>query len=184
MPPKNGTSLHDDTFIAAYEELRRLAHLLKRRHDSTLNPTALVHEAYIKLAGAKSLDIESPQHLKCTVARAMKHVLVDAARRKAATIRGGGDVPFQRVALDDRAVQSAAVDPRELLALNAALEDLAQQNALQAQVFEFQFFGGFQVAEIAELTGLSEKKAQRVLRQAKAFLALALNLSKKTADVT
>jgi DNA-directed RNA polymerase specialized sigma24 family protein len=110
----------------------------------------------------------------------MKHVLLDAARRKAAGVRGGGDIPLRRVALDDNAAQSAVVDPRELLAVGAALEELALQNEFQARVFEFQFFGGLKVGEIASLTGLSEKKVQRVLRLAKAFLALALDRSSPT----
>lgn len=182
MGPKDVSFAYDETFSAAYDELRRLAHKLKRGPgDPTLNPTALVHEAYIKLAGAKSLNIESPQHLKYTVTRAMKHVLLDAARRKAADARGGGEIPLRRVALNDSAAQSAVVDPRELLAVGAALEELALQNELQARVFEFQFFGGLQVAEIAQLTGSSEKKVQRVLRLARAFLALALDPSRNTA---
>jgi RNA polymerase sigma factor (TIGR02999 family) len=183
MAPNDGTFAYDETFSAAYDELRRLAHKLKRGHGNpTLNPTALVHEAYIKLAGAKSLNIESPQHLKYTVTRAMKYVLLDAARRKAADVRGGGDIPLRRVALDDNAAQSAAVDPREFLAVGAALQELAFQNEFQARVFELQFFGGLQVAEIAELMGLSEKKVQRVLRLAKAFLALALDRSRRAAE--
>lgn len=183
MAPEDGTSLYDETFSAAYDELRRLAHKLQRGHGNpTMNPTALVHEAYIKLAGAKSLHIESPQHLKWTVTRAMKHLLLDAARRKAAAIRGGGGIPLRWVALDDNAAQSVAVDPRELLAVGAALEELAQQNELQARVFEFQFFGGLQVAEIAGLMGFSEKKIQRVLRLARAFLVLALDRSRKPAE--
>jgi RNA polymerase sigma factor (TIGR02999 family) len=184
MAPNDGPFLYDETFSAAYDELRRLAHRLKGGHgDLTLNPTALVHEAYIKLASAKSLQIESPQHLKYTVTRAMKQVLLDAARRKAAAVRGGGDTPLRRVALDENAEQSSAVDPRELLAVGVALAELAHENEIQARVFEFQFFGGLQVAEIAELMGLSEKKVQRVLRLAKAFLALALDGTRKPGEI-
>ena len=136
-----------------------------------------MHEAYIKLAAAKNLKFESPQHLKYTVTRAMKHVLLDAARRKAAAIRGGGEGPLRRVSLDDDAVQSAAVDPRELLAVGDALEELSRQSEFQGRVFELQFFGGLQVGEIAEVMGCSEKKVQRSLRVAKACLVLLLDRS-------
>src|SRR4051794_37983600 len=146
MTSGDGTAQDNETFSAAYDELRRLAYKIDRRFDNqTLNPTALVHEAYIKLAAARSLKFESPQHLKCTVTRAMKQILLDAARRKAAAMRGGGDARLRRVPLDDCAAQSVAFDPRELLAVGEALEDLSRQNEFQGRVFELQFFGGLQV---------------------------------------
>jgi RNA polymerase sigma factor (TIGR02999 family) len=173
-------SLDDAMFGAAYDELRRLARALTRsRGSTTLNATALVHEAYIKLARASHFRAESPQHLKYTVVRAMKHVLLDAARRRSAVSRGGGDVPARRVALDAPAAQTATFDPDVLLAVGFALESLARQNEQCARVFELQFFGGLQVAEIAELAGLSEKKVQRLLRMAKAALAVALSSGPK-----
>jgi RNA polymerase sigma factor (TIGR02999 family) len=173
---------YDESFSAAYDELRRLAQNLRRGHEHlALTSTALVHEAYIRLAGAKNLHIESPQHLKYTVTRAMKHVLLDAERRKRASARGGGDIPLRWVELNENAARSAVVDPREFLAIAAALEELALQNEFQARVFELQFFGGLHVAEIAAVTGLSEKKVQRQLRMAKAALALSLNRSVKPA---
>jgi RNA polymerase sigma factor (TIGR02999 family) len=172
------TPLSDEAFSAAYEELRRLAHKVQRgRGDASLNPTALVHEAYIKLVRAKSLHVESPLHLKYTVTRAMKHLLLDAARSRAAAARGGGAFPLQRVALDDNAAQSASIDPRELLMVDLALAQLAKHNDVQARMFEFQFFGGLQVAEIADLMELSAKQVQRGLRLARAFLALELGRS-------
>ncbi len=178
MTSGDGRTLDNETFSAAYDELRRLANKINRRYDNqTLNPTALVHEAYIKLAVAKSLKFESPQHLKYTVIRAMKHILLDAARRKAAAMRGGGEAPLRRVSLDDEADRSVAFDPRELLAVGDALEELSRQNEFQGRVFELQFFGGLQVGEIAELTGCSEKKVQRSLRLAKVSLLLLLDRS-------
>src|SRR5688572_25389192 len=150
MTPDDGT-LNDEMFSVAYDELRRLAHALQRgRGHPTLNATALVHEAYIKLARAKRFRAESPQHLKYTVIRAMKYILLDAARRQAAASRGGGDALLRRVALDDPSAQAASLDPRDVLAVGFALDHLAHQSELQARAFEFQFFGGLQVAEIAE----------------------------------
>ncbi len=182
MKSENQTYVYDEAFVAAYEELRRLAHSLKRGDkNSTLNPTALVHEAYIKLAGAKALNIESAKHLKYTVTRAMRHVLIDAARRKASAVHGGRDLAARRVTLDDSVAQAAAVDPRDILAVSAVLDELAEQNEAQARIFELQFFGGMQVAEIAALMSLSDKKVQRELRLARASLACALDASKERA---
>jgi RNA polymerase sigma factor (TIGR02999 family) len=166
----------DEIFLAAYDELRRLARGLKRgRNTPTLNPTALVHEAYIRLVGAKRFRAESPEHLKFTLVRAMKYVLLDAARQKAAVSRGGGDSPLRRVALDDPAAQAAAISPDDVLAVGGALDALAQGSELQARAFELQFFGGLQIAEIAQLMGVSEKKVQRLLRLARASLAIILS---------
>ena len=175
MAPDDRTPPHDEMFSVAYDELRRLARAVKRaRGDPTLNATALVHEAYIKLARATRFRAESPQHLKYAVVRAMKHILIDAARRRSAAARGGGDAPVRRVCLDDPSVQVAALDPQAVLSVGFALDNLAGQSESQARAFELQFFGGLRVAEIAELLGISEKKAQRLLRLAKARLALAL----------
>jgi RNA polymerase sigma factor (TIGR02999 family) len=171
----DGTTPNDEMFSVAYDELRRLARGLKRAGGNpTLNATALVHEAYLKLSRATHFRAQSPQHLKYAVVRAMRQILLDAARRQSAAVRGGGDAPWRRVSLDDPSSQVASLDPRAVLAVGFALDDLAGQSELQARAFELQFFGGLQVAEIAELLGISEKKAQRLLRLARASLALAL----------
>jgi RNA polymerase sigma factor (TIGR02999 family) len=175
MSADDGTAPNDEMFCIAYEELRRLARSLKRPgQQATLNATALVHEAYIKLSRAPRFRAQSAQHLKYTVVRAMRHILVDAARRQATAVRGGGDAPLRRVPLDDPSAQTASLDPPAVLSVACALDDLAQHSELQARAFELQFFGGLQVAEIAHILGTSEKKAQRLLRLARASLALAL----------
>jgi RNA polymerase sigma factor (TIGR02999 family) len=170
-----GAPLDDEMFAIVYDELRRLAYGLTRGHNSpTLNPTALVHEAYIKLSRAHHFHAESAQHLKFSVVRAMRHILIDAARRRSAVMRGGPHVQAHRVAFDAAAQQSASIDPSELLSVDLALSDLARQHELPARAFELQFFGGLQIAEIADLLGVSEKKVQRLLKLAKARLAQAL----------
>jgi RNA polymerase sigma factor (TIGR02999 family) len=175
MSADDGTAPNDEMFTVAYDELRRLARGLNRRGgESTLNATALVHEAYIKLSRATRFHAQSAQHLKYTVVRAMKHILLDAARRRSTAARGGGDAPLHRVPLDDPAAQTASLDPPGVLSVGFALDDLAGRSELQARAFELQFFGGLQVAEIAEVLGTSEKKAQRLLRLARASLAVAL----------
>jgi len=172
MPSHDGPNLNDEMFKVAYEELRRLARALKRNGaDSTLTPTALVHEAYLKLAHSGRFQAASPQHLKYTVVRAMRHILLDAARRRAATVHGGR---LQRVSIDDPLAQAAAVNPGDVLLVNLALDDLAKASGPLAQAFELQYFGGFPVAEIASVMDISPKQAQRLLRLAKARLAEAL----------
>jgi RNA polymerase sigma factor (TIGR02999 family) len=182
MSADDRTAPNDEMFCIAYEELRRLARSLKApAGHPTLNATALVHEAYIKLSRATRFRAQSAQHLKYTVVRAMRHILVDAARRQSAAVRGGGDAPLRRVPLDDPAAQTASLDPGAVLAVEFALDDLAERSGLQARAFELQFFGGLQVAEIAEILGTSEKKAQRLLRLARASLAVALTRGQPTA---
>ena len=155
----------DDYFTAAYEELRRLARNSYRAHgSSTLNPTAIVNEVYIRLAESKGFEAISPEHLKHTIVRVMRHILVDAARRKGAVRRGGGSVPLLRVPFDEKAADSATYDPAEILNVDFVLDELGRRSEFQARVFEYQFFGGLQVAEIAEMLGASEKKVQRSLR--------------------
>jgi RNA polymerase sigma factor (TIGR02999 family) len=175
MASDDATTRNDEMFSVAYDELRRLARSLRQRSKpETLNTTALVHEAYIKLSRSSRYRAESPQHLKYTVVRAMKQILLDAARRRSAVVHGGGAVPVRQVPLDDPSAEVAALDPAHLLSVGFALESLAQRDELQARVFELQFFGGFQVAEIAQTIGSSEKRVQRLLRMAKASLAVAL----------
>ncbi len=180
MAAEDQRAFTDAIFSATYEELRRAAYRLKRgRGNLTLNPTALVHEAYLKLLTAKGFHAASPEHLKYTIVRAMRHLLLDAARRQAAECRGGGQMPIRRIALDEHAAQSSAFDPSEVLAVGLALDRLAMESELEARAFECQFFGGLQVSEIAEVLGVSEKKVQRLLRMARASLIAALECQAK-----
>ena len=117
----------------------------QRDPSATLTPTALVHEAWLKLAASLSIAPVSRLHFKRIAARAMRHVLVEAARRPKAEKRGG-DVAM--VAFDEQAGQ-AATSADELLMLDAALDDLARVNARQAVMVESRFFGGLDVAETA-----------------------------------
>ncbi|MBV9303397.1 MAG: sigma-70 family RNA polymerase sigma factor [Acidobacteriaceae bacterium] len=166
---------NDEFFSAAYEELRRIARSrFGAQGGLTWNPTAIVNEVYVRLAESKRFQPASPEHLKHTVIRAMRYILVEAARRKNAERRGGGKAPVQRVPFDESAAQSAAFDPNEILSVDFALDELSRHSEFQARVFEYQFFGGLQVVEIAGMLGISEKKVQRSLRLARAFLTVAL----------
>jgi len=156
-------------FSAAYEELRRLASVVKRDdRNATLSPTTLVNEAFLKLAGGPRFKVFSPLHFKRIAARAMRQVLVEAARRRNADKRGGGGIIF--VTLDD-SVADVAASASELLALDAALESLARLQPRQAEMVVCRFFGGLDVAETAELLEVSEATILRDWRAAKAWLA-------------
>jgi RNA polymerase sigma factor (TIGR02999 family) len=144
-----------------------------RRGDpsATLSPTALVNEAWLKLAGSPRFAATSRLHFKRIAARAMRQVLIEAARRRNADKRGGGE--NWTVTFDDP-VQEAASTGEELLALDAALSELASVNPRQAAMVESRFFGGLDVAEAAEMLGVSEATILRDWRAAKAWLGLEL----------
>ena len=164
----------DQLFSAAYEELRRLAASVRRGDPSaTLTPTALVHEAWLKLSATPELAATSPLHFKRIAARAMRQVLVDAARRRTADKRGGG----QALVTFDEALEITATTSEDVLALDQALQELALQSPRQAEMVESRFFGGLEAAETAELLGVSEATVLRDWRAAKAWLAKELRRS-------
>jgi RNA polymerase sigma factor (TIGR02999 family) len=158
----------DGLFSLAYEELRRLASSVSRGDPSaTLSPTALVNEAWIKLAESPSFATTSRIHFKRIAARAMRQVLIEAARRRNAGKRGGG---VAVVTFDD-ALHASATGADELLALDAALDELARLHPRQALMVESRFFGGLDIPETAELLQVSEATVLRDWRAAKAWLA-------------
>src|SRR6188474_990371 len=131
----------DDLYSATYEELRRLASRVRRGDPSeTLNTTALVNEAYLKLAASPGLKAVSRLHFKRIAARAMRQLLVEAARRRNSAKRGGGEAAFLLSASD--APDVGVSTPDELLALHGALERLERLSPRQATVVESRFFGG------------------------------------------
>lgn len=159
----------DDLFSVTYEELRRLASSVKRGDPSvTLTPTALVNEAWLKLANSPRFASTSRLHFKRIAARAMRQVLVEAARRRNAHKRGGPDnivVPID----DDR--DGAAWAGKDVLALDRALDELARIEPRQALMVESRFFGGLDITETAQVLEVSEATILRDWRAAKAWLA-------------
>jgi RNA polymerase sigma factor (TIGR02999 family) len=156
-------------FSATYEELRRIARYLKRQENGlTLNPTALVDEAWLKLAGSSGTEFESHLHFKRIAARAMRQILVDAARRRNSRKRGSGEAVM--ITLTDMA-QPVSCD-RQFLALHEALDELALLSPRQALLVESRFFGGLDVGETAALLEVSEATVLRDWRVAKAWLAI------------
>jgi RNA polymerase sigma factor (TIGR02999 family) len=165
----------DDLFSAVYEELRRLASAVRSNDlGGTLNPTALVNEAWLKLAASPGFVVESQLHFKRIAARAMRQLLVEAARRRLTAKRGGDGVQWVTF---DESVHQETVSARELIALDAALDELAQAEPRQAEMIECRFFGGHSVAETAEALGISEATLARDWRSAKAWLAQSVRRS-------
>jgi RNA polymerase sigma factor (TIGR02999 family) len=160
----------DYLFSLTYEELRRLAAAVKSSDPAaTLNPTALVHEAWMKLAKSPSFSTTSQLHFKRIAARAMRQLLVESARRRQSQKRGGeGEIAF--VLFEEAEGLPVSYDD-EVVRLDSALEELARLNPRQAQMVESRFFGGLEANETAELLNVSEATVLRDWRVAKAWLA-------------
>jgi len=158
----------EELFALVYNELRQVAHAYMRRErpDHTLQATALVNEAYLRLFEGVTFSWENRKHLFCTVARSMRRVLVDHARRHRAEKHGGA----QRKAVLDEQGPAIVHDLPQLLALDEALERLARLNARKAQVVELHFFAGLTEAEAAEVLEVSLKTVKNDWRFAKAWL--------------
>ena len=158
-------------FDRMYDELRDLARRVRRgRATPTLNTTALLHEAYVKLLPTRTLAVEDRSHFRSIVARAMRQVLVDAARHLATEKRGGGRF---LITMTD-SIPDAPVEPLDVLALDRALAELARVDPRRAQVVEFRFFGGLDVEQTAEAMGIAPATVKRDWRLARAWLAQAV----------
>jgi RNA polymerase sigma factor (TIGR02999 family) len=158
----------DILFSLTYEELRRLAATVRRGDPSlTLNTTALVNEAWLKLARSPNFVSLSRLHFMRIAARAMRQLLIEAARRRAAGKRGGSVLV---VTLGDIAGDTAS-DADDLIALDGALEELAQLNPRQALMVEARFFGGLDASETAALLDVSLATLLRDWRAARAWLS-------------
>lgn len=157
-----------------YEELRRIARRKRRRlrHGETLDTTAVVHEAYLRLMRDEELPWESRGHLLGTAAIAMRCLLVDRACARLAAKRGSGEAALE---LDDEPAIEAAQASEELLALDEALVRLSQSNARLARVVELRFFGGLSEVETGQVLGMDERTVRRDWMKAKAFLHLQLS---------
>ena len=151
-----------------YEELRKLAafKLAQQAPDQTLQPTALVHEAYLRLLGDGNHSWQDRRHFFAAAAEAMRHILVDRARRKAAVRHGGG---WQRIDLDN-VVLAAETTDENILLINEALEKLATHDAEAAELVKLRFFTGLTFPQAAEVLGLSERSARRMWAYAQVWL--------------
>jgi RNA polymerase sigma factor (TIGR02999 family) len=158
----------DDLIPLVYAELRRraAAYLRRERRDHTLQPTALVHEAYVRLVEQHGVSWQGRAHFFGLAARMMRRVLVDHARRRGADRRGGGGV---RVTLDG---QTPAVEPVDvdLVLLDQALDELATLDRRQERIVELRYFGGLSENEVAELLSISRATVTRDWQTARFWL--------------
>lgn len=151
-----------------YDELRRLAmrEMAQESPGHTLEPTAVVHEAYLKLVGQDRAAWTGRAHFFAVAAQAIRRILVDHARRRSSAKRGGGRI---KLALDEQLV-AAFEHSVDIVALDEALAELAHSHLRHAQIVESRFFGGLTVKEIAELLGISTATVEREWRYARAVL--------------
>ena len=162
----------DALMNAIYADMRRIAdrHLRAERMDHTLQPTALVHEAYLKLIDQRSTDWKDRAHFFAVASRIIRRILVDHARQKKAIKRGADQT---RVSLEhaDMALTENDVD---LIALDEALNELGEIDERQAKIVEMRFFGGLTIAEVAEALSMGRRSVDRDWSAAKAWLFLRL----------
>jgi RNA polymerase sigma factor (TIGR02999 family) len=158
----------DQLLPIIYDELRRVGHAMMARvpPGNTLQGTALVHEAYVRLLAEDDPDWKSRTYFFAAAARAMRRILVEQARRKAAIKYGGGKKRVDADAVD------LPIEPptHDMLTLDQCLEKLREQDPRKADVVELRFFAGLSIAETAELLGVSEPTVERDWRFSRAFL--------------
>jgi len=168
----------DEVFALVYDELHRLAQAQRRRWsgDSTLDTTALVHEAYLKLVGQPDAGWNDRGHFLAVASRAMRHLLVNYAERRRAAKRGGGATP---VSLDDfNPVSEEVAD--EVIALHEALERLATVSDRQVRVVEARFYVGLSIDETAQALAISPATVKRDWQLAGAWLHREIRLTLQT----
>lgn len=152
-----------------YDELRKLARsrMAQLPPGQTLQPTALVHEAYVRLVGKEGAPLDSRRHFFFVAARAMRDILVEQARIKAGPKRGG---KHRRVALDNVDATYETTTAEDVLALNDALAELDKEDPLKAQIVNLRYFTGMNMKETADVLGMSERTLHRHWRFIKAWL--------------
>lgn len=169
----------DAWFGRVYSSLKGLAHKVRAgRAGETLNTTALVHEAFVKLASADGATWKDEAHFFALAARAMRQILLDAARREVAAKRGG-DSPMMSY---DDAQHAAPIRSEELIALDAALERLTAVDPRRSLVVEHRIFAGLSTEETARLLGVSPSTVERDWRSARAWLAIEMGRAGEAAS--
>lgn len=158
----------DKLLDLVYEELRRLAtsKMAREAPGQTLQPTALVHEAWLRLVGTKNPNFENRAHFFAAAAEAMRRILIDRARRKLTVRHGGG---CERVDVDEQDLALPAAD-QQMLAMNEALDNLAKEYPLQANVVKLRYFAGMTNEETAEVLNISVTSAKRYWTFARAWI--------------
>jgi len=162
----NDSAAFDELLPLVYDELSALAVRIAGRRDATLQPTALVHEVFLRLAEARAKNWEGRRHFLAVASQAMRQLLADHARRRGTLKRGAF---FKRVTLDGEAVPEKSADV-DVVGLHEALERLAALDARQARIVEMRYFGGLSNHEIGEMLDLATRTVELDLQMARAFL--------------
>ncbi|MCP4204983.1 MAG: sigma-70 family RNA polymerase sigma factor [bacterium] len=165
----------EDLFPLVYDELRRLArrYMSWERSGHTLQPTALVHEAYLKLVDQTRVDWKGRTHFFGVGARVMRRLLVDHARQRLALKRGAGWANVTLTEVPER-LRGGDVGPEQILDLDRALDRLAALDEREASVVTLRFFAGLTVGEVAQALGVSKRTVENDWRHAQAWLRLEL----------
>jgi RNA polymerase sigma factor (TIGR02999 family) len=169
----------DELLPLVYEELRKLAahRMANEASGHTLQPTALVHEAWMRLVGGENPKFDGRAHFFAAAAEAMRRILIDRARRKKARRHGGGQ---ERVELDEVDFTTQKNDD-QLLAMNDALDKLAAQNKVEAELVKLRYFVGMTTAEAAEVLSITEAAAKHYWIHARTWLFQEITASKNNA---
>jgi RNA polymerase sigma factor (TIGR02999 family) len=170
---KGDAAALDKLMPLVYDELRRIAHRYMRREraDHTLQTTALVNEAYVRLVGQDEMEFQDRAHFFAVAAQIMRHLLVDYARNRRYAKRGGG---AEQVTLDETAIVCRGRND-QLLALDEALARLASIDERKSRLVELRYFGGMSTEETAEVLGVSVRTVKREWQKAKAWLYREVN---------
>lgn len=176
---KGNETARDQLMALVYAELHRMAsrYMGTQNPGHTLQPTALVHEAYVRLTGDDK-QWNNRAHFFAVAAKSMRHILVDHARTHQAAKRGGEQDPLPL----DEAIAISGERAAELVALDDALSDLAKLNLRQSEIVELKYFGGLSVEETAETVGVSPETVMRDWRIAKAWLYKQLSQRRSISD--
>ncbi|MEZ4651036.1 MAG: sigma-70 family RNA polymerase sigma factor [Candidatus Eisenbacteria bacterium] len=171
-----GTVDLDKALPIVYQELRAIAanYVKQERPGHTLQPTALTHEAYLRLRDTQDVTWKSRAHLIAIAARAMRHALVDHARARRAQKRGGGGIVLEAAVMPD----ADSLPTLDLLELDRALEELGQEDERKLGIVEMLYFGGLTTTEAADVLGVSRRTVERDWRFARAWLLKKLHPSR------
>jgi RNA polymerase sigma factor (TIGR02999 family) len=163
----------DALFAEAYRELRKLARIRLRAggRATPLNTTTLVHESYLRLAGAEGLQINDRAHFMGYAARAMRSVIVDLARKRQSARHGGQAAPL---ALDTELASNISVNETEILGIHEALDELERLDPRMARIVEMRYFAGMTETEIGEALALTDRTVRREWEKARLWLSVAL----------
>ena len=168
LSPENAQQIAHQLAPLVYDDLRELAqkYFRNERADHTLQPTALVHEVYLRLADQARVDFNGRAHFMAVCAKVMRQILVDYARGRGRQRRGGGKIAQ---ALDSDLL-GAELHEDDVLGLNESIEQLTQLDPRQAKVVELRFFGGLNMDEVAQAMGVSKRTAEAEWTHARAWL--------------